>query len=154
MEPWGRARHRWEKPRGRMGGSTWVNAGNERVSNQERAECSRGIVGTRVDSRSPARSVASPCDPCSLSTGVHARRILEKFRKAAAQQHRRARETAWAIQSAVIQRSYTCTNNRTCRNCMCHRCSSGNFCRSSCKQVDLPQIQPRKSSLWESKTEF
>jgi hypothetical protein len=29
----------------------------------------------RVDSRAPARSVASPCDQCSLSTGVPARRL-------------------------------------------------------------------------------
>jgi len=49
---------------------------------------------TLVDSRSPARSVASPCDPCSLSTGAPARRILAKLRKAArSSQQRRARET-------------------------------------------------------------
>src|SRR6266542_2558882 len=46
------------------------------------------------------------------------------------------------------------SNRRSCRNCMPHRCSSGNFCRSSCKQVDLPQIQSRKSSPRKSKTEF
>ena len=34
-----------------------------------------GVAGKNVDSRSPDRSVASPCDLCSPSNGVPARRI-------------------------------------------------------------------------------
>jgi hypothetical protein len=92
------------------------------------------------------RKAEKPTSPPNKSETASADRLFQtgKFGELA----------SFTIRSSLKISRRLANNRSSCRNCMPHRCSSGNFCRSSYKQVDLPQIQSRKSSPRKPKTEF